>query len=333
MSSKPYDTVAGIAGYLTSLAGLNRLIDERMRAGYDRRERLDDFVILGRWTTDACGNFSRIEGRLVPKDLVPDLPDVLPLKQLWSFLPADSSITSVIGSSVPPERLRCARCGQAWTLENCHDVHVAHKTGVLKLDGMAGRTLAQVKQAYGERADAEYYMQRDILVRSDRFIDPRPHPKYPDSKLNERGWVGERDGIGDNYVVQPGDEGFFNIRRYYHRECSRLRREQEMRLFFKEILLEAGYGDAELVAIPNGYCPCEHCAPWFRFKTHLGEITIGWRKRVINIDWSDTGQDLHLLFCSEDVTKGPHHIHAWSKEKAIDYLMRIWLTFFRREAR
>ncbi|MFA6603507.1 MAG: hypothetical protein WCT10_01540 [Patescibacteria group bacterium] len=105
-----------------------------------------------------------------------------------------------------------------------------------------------------------------------------------------------------------------------------------MRQYFSEILQAAGYGDAKLEAIPNGYCDCERCAPWFKFRMHLGEITIGWRKSVISIDWSDTRQNLHRLFYGENVTKGEYYIHAHGKEKAVDYLMRIWLVFFRREA-
>jgi len=103
---------------------------------------------------------------------------------------------------------------------------------------------------------------------------------------------------------------------------------QALRRFFTEILTAAGYNDTELTAIPNAGCPC---ATQFRFRTHMGEISIGWQKRAIRIDWSDTRQDLHLLFCSEDTAKGEYFIHAAGKEQAIDYLMRIWLVFFRRD--
>ncbi len=104
--------------------------------------------------------------------------------------------------------------------------------------------------------------------------------------------------------------------------------EQAMRRFFTEILTAAGYNGVELAAVPNGGCPC---ATQFRFRTHMGEISIGWRERAIHIDWSDTRQDLHLLFCSEDAAKGAYFIRASGKEKAIDYLMRVWLAFFRRD--
>lgn len=77
--------------------------------------------------------------------------------------------------------------------------------------------------------------------------------------------------------------------------------------------------------IPNGYCPCPSCnqtSPWFIVTTTKGKIKIGWRKRVINIDWSDSliKENGNTLFPGEDVTKWETGIHAWGYEKAKEYL-------------
>lgn len=76
--------------------------------------------------------------------------------------------------------------------------------------------------------------------------------------------------------------------------------------------------------LPNGYCsqPCCILNPWLKVQTFRGPITIGWRKRVINIDWSESNIALSAndLFPSEDVTKGDKYIHAWGYEKAKAYL-------------
>jgi len=78
--------------------------------------------------------------------------------------------------------------------------------------------------------------------------------------------------------------------------------------------------------IPNGYCHdycCRHL-PWFKVTTPKGIVTIGWRKRVINIDWSLMRNPSAMqLFSQEDVTKGEYLIHAWSYEKAKEYLAKI----------
>lgn len=77
--------------------------------------------------------------------------------------------------------------------------------------------------------------------------------------------------------------------------------------------------------IPNGYCPCAICnqtSPWFIVTTAKGKIKIGWRKRVINIDWKDSliKEDAKVLFPDEDVTRWETGIHAWGYEKAKEYL-------------
>lgn len=79
--------------------------------------------------------------------------------------------------------------------------------------------------------------------------------------------------------------------------------------------------------IPNGYCSrwcCKHL-PWFKITTPVGRFTVGWRKRVISIDWSETvgTQDSKTLFAFEDVTKDEKLIHAWSVEKATGYILTI----------
>lgn len=87
------------------------------------------------------------------------------------------------------------------------------------------------------------------------------------------------------------------------------------------------FGDRSIFVeeIPNGYCSdycCEHL-PWFIVTTNKGRIKIGWRKRVINIDWSDSivlTSKAEELFPNENVTKGDYYIHAWGYEKAKEYI-------------
>ena len=88
--------------------------------------------------------------------------------------------------------------------------------------------------------------------------------------------------------------------------------------------------------LPNGYCSDWCCInlPWYRVLTRIGWITIGWRKRVINIDWSETvvrqtGDD---LFPGAAFTVGsgyesehnkPRYCHAWETDKAREQLAVI----------
>jgi hypothetical protein len=65
--------------------------------------------------------------------------------------------------------------------------------------------------------------------------------------------------------------------------------------------------------------------PWFVVTTKVGRVKVGWRKRVISIDWSGStvDRDAHDLFPDEDVTKVGRLIHAWGYEKAREYLKKI----------
>ena len=82
--------------------------------------------------------------------------------------------------------------------------------------------------------------------------------------------------------------------------------------------------------LPNGYCSRACCSqrPWYRVTTKKGRITLGWRKRVIEIAWEPSvAGEASLLFPNEDVTKGEHkgeqYIHAWSYDKAKQYIHKL----------
>lgn len=82
--------------------------------------------------------------------------------------------------------------------------------------------------------------------------------------------------------------------------------------------------------IPNEYCHswcCRHF-PWFIVTTKVGRIKIGRRKRVIEIDWSQTvgTKSSDELFSLETVTKGQRYIHAWSLGDARRYIGMIVST-------
>lgn len=65
--------------------------------------------------------------------------------------------------------------------------------------------------------------------------------------------------------------------------------------------------------------------PWFRVYTPFGVFKVGWRKSVINLDWTDTliEEEANTLFPNEDTTKGGHMIHAHGYEKLTNYLTAL----------
>lgn len=79
--------------------------------------------------------------------------------------------------------------------------------------------------------------------------------------------------------------------------------------------------------IPNGYSDSYYLKhlPWFIVTTNKGHIKIGWRKRVLHIEWTDSviQDQADDLFPEEDVTKYEKIIHAWGLEKAKEYIAKL----------
>lgn len=93
--------------------------------------------------------------------------------------------------------------------------------------------------------------------------------------------------------------------------------EEEVNLMFQK----AGIEIFTKYKIQNEYwdMPGAHC--WWLVKTKAGMIKVGWRKRVIEISWKDT--DIKKIVTKDDVTKNETLVHAWTFDKAIEYLKEL----------
>jgi hypothetical protein len=91
---------------------------------------------------------------------------------------------------------------------------------------------------------------------------------------------------------------------------------------FRACFMLAAFEYSDVIPVQNGYCSQECCAgkPWFLFRTEFGCIQIGWRKRVIKIDWSDTPFRGGREVTNDDVTMDDTYVHAWGYGKAVQYL-------------
>ena len=78
--------------------------------------------------------------------------------------------------------------------------------------------------------------------------------------------------------------------------------------------------------LPNGYDRTHNSSPWWLVKTHKGLIEVGYRKRVIQLDWSDTDIRKILEVPGPYVTQTDHFIHAKDYNDLIDYLYILFHT-------
>ncbi len=94
--------------------------------------------------------------------------------------------------------------------------------------------------------------------------------------------------------------------------------------FFTTVFEEAGLTYSELRLLPNGYSR-RSPSPWFLLMTDHGPIKVGARKRVFEINWShfEIAVDGTELFKDEEVTQAQSLVHAWGREKLIEYLRTL----------
>jgi hypothetical protein len=92
------------------------------------------------------------------------------------------------------------------------------------------------------------------------------------------------------------------------------------------IFLLAGITVVRAHKIENGYWPYAYLeerkrSPWWLLESNIGIVIIGWRKRVISIDWTSVA--VRQVITEDDVTKDEMSVHAYSYAKAVEYLAKL----------
>ena len=94
-----------------------------------------------------------------------------------------------------------------------------------------------------------------------------------------------------------------------------------------QLFTDAGFEVVYVKEIDNQYSndACYYAYPWVVVTTRGGPITLGWRKRVLKLDWaeSDITADGRELFKDESTTKDERYVHCWGKDKAVEYLKKL----------
>lgn len=95
----------------------------------------------------------------------------------------------------------------------------------------------------------------------------------------------------------------------------------------RAVFLLAGLPVTSLYRLENGYWPDAYVemkakSPWWLGMTEYGPIRIGWRKRVIEIVWTDIPVRIAAL-TTDNVTKWDCGVHAYSYGHAVDYLSQL----------
>ena len=117
--------------------------------------------------------------------------------------------------------------------------------------------------------------------------------------------------------------------KHRHKQCQALALIEHEQNEFRGILERAEIPFEDMVAIPNGYHPNPDptvYGPWFMVTTPKGRIRMGWRKRVISIDWARS----ELTAKGEDVVDEPNvthweeGVHCYGTDRAVEALRKLW---------
>jgi hypothetical protein len=212
-----YDEKFGIILSLQTIIGFNHLIEARSEAFRERKEKLADFVVLGHFLLDICGNCMRL--KITPEMCLLEVSQVLTVEEFRTFLSKNFGhnnwrFEGTPDFLLPIHGIRCAYCGESWTIENCFDVVIVDKTIIVSLYRYLGKTLGYVMTMINQRTDALYKIQPEYIIFND-------HGDINLSVKDKLCWLGKNEGVTNNYVIQPGDELRLVSYVIYHHICEK----------------------------------------------------------------------------------------------------------------
>jgi hypothetical protein len=116
-----------------------------------------------------------------------------------------------------------------------------------------------------------------------------------------------------------------------HERCATVIAERAQSAQYRAILDRAGLSRYHAVSEPNGYTSSD--PPWARLRTGRGDLVVGWRRRVIVVDWADVHARVAderkdalraaALFPASTSTRGEAYIHAWGLDDAVHVLNTV----------
>lgn len=299
------------------LAGFHYIVETRSKISSKGNKDLNEFVVNGEWKLDQFGQCWRLNW----ENGKPDISFPLVCTQIeWDALMRSNSV-KVWSSSpgLPPDaECLCEVCRQGWSLESAHDAVQIHSTKNIPLDNYILWSLDDVEAHLKRKHHAFVGFQPDLTIKNDLYKLLDAHPVYPELLMRGE-WVCVENL--KEYKVLSGDIGYLNIWQYFHPKCYEIRTENERREVFTKAFLNAGI-EGNFKAIPNGYNSDEFYDPWFEVKTPFGVFTVGWRRRVISLEWENISIDMSI-FSEEDVTKWESGIHVYGTENLTRYLKMI----------
>jgi hypothetical protein len=340
---------------ITNLEGLHNIIEARRTIKkYDENKRFDYFVINGQYMLDCFAQVARItihdesEGNygktIHAKDL--NVPRVMTQDMFKTFLrhKGEYSYSWGFPSPLPDAGMICPVCKKEYDLDDCYDISTDFTGGSEKINGSdyLNHTIPAVVDMLNNN-ERKYYVWGGTIT-NPKYINETIIEGYSCLKKNQNGLISfdmkdETDrfpymGSIDEYNIQVDDTIHLSYREYTHKNCMQNKLNEDTFNSFIKCLSDAEVAVKSFTKIKNEYGSDSYRGSWYKFilfnknndgkqGSCIGSVRIGWRKRVIELDYSyllPDGTDLTHLFEDENVTKERGLIHAYSLEDLTKYL-------------
>lgn len=298
-----YTSIEGVKASLSSLKNFIQLLKDRRNAR-DHHE-LNVLVVKGKWYLDQFGQVGYLilqdqQYRQIPADapIFAELGDVVTeetFRALGKKYQLNYQIVLGGRGALPTENIYCAHCGAHWHIDNLDDYCIQSETiPAAEFMGSVGYHVAEglIK-----------YLVKDV-------IEGRTDGDNK-NELSEQ-FLAEQTGRRWTIHSDDGKVTYYTFTKYYHNKCHNEVIRQENASSFIPAIEKAGFKAHGWVRTRNEYGSKEYRGDWLMVDTQHGLLRVGWRKRVINIDYS--GIDPYYLPVTEE-TFGPGYEHVSGYEE------------------
>ncbi|KKS93258.1 MAG: hypothetical protein UW68_C0006G0024 [Candidatus Collierbacteria bacterium GW2011_GWB1_44_6] len=195
MPSHDYDSFSAMSIGIMSLKNLNELIKARHDARYRRGEMLNEWVVLGRFLFDSCGNTLQFTSD-IPAEIFPNIPSVLAYQDFNQFLIRNHAeqlpMWASFANSIPSTTVHCPECGAQWTIRNCHDAIRSNENRIIGLGPFVGQRLSDVIASWDRINTADWCIRE---VKSGSIV------------------------VHESHIVRENDKASVEIFTYQHTSC------------------------------------------------------------------------------------------------------------------
>lgn len=293
-----FDSEEGIKKSCSSLVEFNKLIEMRRavitdRHNKDRSGLLRDFLVHGDIVLSSDGSVSALRevaanygDKREVLTIAATVPEVILFSEFLKLV--EESIKPKLEwkhefkLDIPKSYHVCQHCSQGWNVASLFD-RVEIDSDIMDRNDLI--------QAIG----LETLMTIDELAKGNLLT----FNQLLGEKLKTRVRVYELD-----------DEGCFKeatILKFAHKGCQIKAVTGINRKLFEKAIDDSGLMSTGSIRIPNEYGTTLIHGKWFLFDTDFGLIKIGWRKHVIEVDYSEIDPE---YIADTDLTKGKGYEHV-----------------------